>query len=277
MPLDAPAPSHAVALALALAFVGCVTPPGDSLLLASTTSARDTGLLDALEDAFERDAGVDLRYVAVGSGQAMALARRGDADVVLAHSPAEEEAFVRGGHGLWRRLVMHNEFLLVGPVADPAGAAGENVTRALSAVAEARATFASRSDESGTHEKERELWARAGLDPRAFERSWYKETGAGMAATLRFADEAGAYTLTDDGTWAKLRAAGELTHLRVIVRGDPPLRNPYHVIPVSNETHPHARTGLAIEFADWLTGPRGQAVVANHAVGGERLFTPAGG
>ena len=268
----------ALALALALFLAGCLlAPPGarEVLTLASTTSARDTGLLDALEAAFERDTGIELRYVALGSGQAMELARRGDADVLLVHSPAAERAFVAAGHGTERRPVMFNEFLLVGPPADPAGARGEaNVSRALLAVHDARAPFASRGDASGTHAKERELWALAGLDPASFARSWYKETGAGQAATLRFASESGAYALTDEGTWVRLKAEGDIPGLVLITRGDPALRNPYSVIPVSGAVHPGVRTDLAERFADWLTGPEGQGVIADFTVDGVRLFTP---
>jgi tungstate transport system substrate-binding protein len=248
----------------------CAGEPAAELVLASTTSTEDSGLFDVLLPAF---AGAHpehrLKLVAVGTGQAMALGRRGDADVLLVHAPAAESAFVAAGHGTERRPVMHNEFVLVGPAADPAGTAGTaDAAAAFARVAARGAPFVSRGDDSGTHRKELELWRAAGVAPPSG--GWYLEVGQGMADALTVADERRAYTLTDRATFLSMRSLLDLT---VHVEGDRRLFNPYGVIPVAG-----ARNAAgARAFAEWITGAEAQALIASFGVRrwGMPLFVPA--
>jgi tungstate transport system substrate-binding protein len=238
--------------------------------LASTTSTRDSGLFEHLLPRFEAKTGVSVRVVAVGTGQALELGRRGDADVLLVHDRASEEAFVAQGFGLARHDVMYNDFVLAGPAADPAGVRGAaSASDALGKIAAAKAPFASRGDDSGTHKAELRLWQAAGVDPRPASGTWYRETGGGMGATLGVAGELGAYVLTDRATWASYRSRRGLAAL---VEGDPRLRNPYGVIVVDPKRHAHAKAELAGRFADWLRSEEGRSAIASFRVGGAQVF-----
>lgn len=253
------------ALLLLLASTAAAAP----LRLATTTSTENSGLLGHLLPAFEERFGVRVEVVAVGSGQALKLAENGDADVVLSHAPALEEAFVASGFGVNRRDVMYNDFVLVGPPADPAGLRGQReIAAALRAIAAAGAPFLSRGDESGTHHKERALWQAAGVAPAG---AWYRSAGVGMGQLLQMADEQGAYTLTDRGTFLSRRQVGELV---IVVEGDPPLRNPYAVLATNPARHPEVQYLAAMQLIAWLTSPDGQRRIASFKVGGQQLFFP---
>jgi tungstate transport system substrate-binding protein len=259
------------ALALgALAGVGCAEGRTE-LMLASTTSTEDSGLFEELLPAFEAaHPEYEVHVTAVGTGQALGLGRRGDADVLLVHAPAAESAFVADGFGTIRCEVMYNDFVVVGPSVDPAGLAGlTDAVVALRRIAASRAPFISRGDDSGTHRKERALWGQAGLTP---EGRWYKEVGQGMAEALRMASEARGYGLTDRATYLNQRDGLEL---EVLVEGDDRLFNQYGVIPVAGAAHPAA----ARAFAGWITGPEGQALIGGYGTPrfGRPLFVPNAG
>ena len=242
------------------------------ITLASTTSTENSGLLAEILPVFLETSGVDVRVVAVGTGAALRLARGGDADVLLVHDRPSEEAFVAEGHGVERFDVMYNDFVIVGPVADPAGVradAGGDAARALELIASSGAPFVSRGDDSGTHKAELRLWKRAGVEPVATGDGWYREIGAGMGAALNTANAMGAYTLADRGTWIAFRNRSGLT---VVLEGDPPLFNPYGVILVNPERHPHVKAAEGQAFIAWLVGPDGQAAIAAFAIDGEVLF-----
>lgn len=250
------------------------------LRLATTTSTNDSGLLDALLPAFEAEHNARVDVVAVGTGQAIALGEAGDADVILVHARAREDAFVAEGHGTARSDVMYNDFVIIGPTSDPASVAGVSLASdALAAIATAEATFASRGDDSGTHSKERSLWEEAGL-PSNPDADWYKSLGQGMGSTLNYANEVGAYTLTDRGTF--LAQGASLSGLRVMVGGasidentDPMLLNPYGVIPV-NPDKGGIDTELAEVFAEWLTSVKIQEQIETFGVDSfdQPLFYP---
>ena len=213
-----------------------------------------------------------MRVVAVGTGQALRLARNGDADLLLVHDKPSEEAFVAEGYGSERFDLMYNDFVVVGPAADPAGIAGTgDAAAALGRIAAAEAPFVSRGDDSGTHRRERALWAAAGLDPTGASGTWYREAGQGMGATLNAATMMEAYTLTDRGTWLSMRGRLDLA---VLIEGGAGLRNQYGVTLVSPEKHPHVKAALARQFANWLTSPAGQAAIDGFTIDGERLFIP---
>ncbi len=264
-------------IALSLLALGLFAPllgacGGTDVILATTTSTQDSGLLDVLIPAFEKESGYSVSPVAVGSGQALALGEQAEADVLLVHSPDAEEEFMAAGHGSERRPVMHNDFIVVGPPDDPAGVAGlETAEEAFSLISQAGSTFFSRGDESGTHAREKKLWEKAGLTP--FDESWYRETGQGMAQTLFIADEKDGYALTDRGTYLSLR---ERLRLVVLVEGDPSLLNVYHVILVNPEKSDKINAEGARAFADFITSARGQELIATFGVDqyGEPLFFP---
>jgi tungstate transport system substrate-binding protein len=239
----------------------------ERLRLATTTSTDNSGLLKALNPPFEQahDAKVDV--IAVGTGKALKMGQNGDVDVVLVHAPPAEEAFVAAGFGVERAPVMHNDFVLIGPAADPAGARGNVAAAALARIAKAGATFVSRGDDSGTHKKEKALWAAADIVPKG---RWYLAVGQGMGAVLTIADDKDAYTLTDRGTYLAYRDKLGLT---VLVEGDPALFNPYHVIIVNPARHPHVKLDLARAYVAYLTGP-GQSVIAGFKAHGRQLFHP---
>ena len=243
------------------------------LTLVSTTTTRDSGLLDTLLPRFEAETGIRLRVISVGTGQALALGRHGDADVLLVHDRASEEAFVAEGEATLRRDVMYNDFVLVGPAADPAGVRGlAEASAALARIAKSRAAFVSRGDDSGTHKAELRLWQQAGLDPRAASGTWYRETGSGMGATLATASELAAYTLTDRGTWLAYRRRGALV---LFVEGGPELRNAYGVLVVNPARHPHVQVELATRFADWITSAAGRSAIESFRIDGEVVFHAA--
>ena len=259
-------------LAVASLLGGAAPGRAESITLASTTSTENSGLLDDLAPRFLAKTGISVRVVAVGTGQALRLARRGDADALLVHDRASEEKFVADGFGRPRRDVMYNDYVIVGPESDPAGiAGGRDVAAALRQVAESRSPFASRGDDSGTHKAELRLWKAAGLDPRPASGSWYRETGQGQGSTLNVAAGMGAYMFIDRGTWIGAKNRGRLA---LLVEGDPLLFNQYGVIVVSPEKHPHVKAEAAQAFADWLVSEEGQTAIGAYRVNGEALFTP---
>jgi tungstate transport system substrate-binding protein len=247
----------------------------DFIVVASTTSTKNAGLFDHILPLFAAETGIEVRVVAVGTGQAIRLARNGDADVLLVHHKASEEAFVADGHGVERFPLMYNDFVVVGPAGDPAGIGGMgDVLSALRKVADAQAPFVSRGDDSGTHKRELALWKAAGTEVGASSGTWYREAGQGMGATLNIASAMEGYTLTDRGTWLKQRTKLDL---RLLVEGDASLHNQYGVTMVNAAKHPHVKTALAQRFVDWLLSPEGQAAIDGFTIDGERLFTPNAG
>ncbi len=262
-----------LALALfAVAFATAARADTPAITLASTTSTENSGLLDHLLPRFTEATGIAVRVVAVGTGQALRIARNGDADVLLVHHRPSEEAFVAEGYGVQRYDVMYNDFVLVGPGSDSAALRGlDDAPAALARIAAARAPFASRGDDSGTHKKELGLWAAAGLDPVAASGTWYRETGSGMGATLNAAAAMGAYALTDRATWIAFQNKGGL---EVLVEGDAGLFNPYGVILVSPLRHPHVHAREGQAFIDWLISDQGQAAIAAYRLDGRQLFFP---
>jgi tungstate transport system substrate-binding protein len=240
------------------------------VILATTTSTQDSGLLDVLAPAFERDSGRQVKTVAIGSGEAIELGSRGEADVLLVHSPDDEEAFMKTGKGGERRLVMHNDFVIVGPPDDPAGIKGLTSTEALQRIAEEEAPFMSRGDDSGTHNLELKLWDEAGVKPAG---SWYQETGQGMGATLRIADQKRAYTVSDRGTHLSTE---DSTDLDVLVEGEPRLLNIYHVIDIDPSAGPRVNAAGGRALAEWIVAPEAQRMIG--AFGrkefGRPLFVP---
>ena len=248
--------------------------PRAYLLMATTTSTRDTGLLPYLLPEFAADTGIQVRYIAVGTGQALEAGRRGDVDVVMVHAPRLEEPFLGEGHGLCRNSIMYNRFVVVGPAADPAGVRGAtSAVDAFLRIANASARFESRADGSGTNTKELDVWAAADLDPSTFG-PWYERTEQGMGATLTIANERNAYTLSDDGTWYAREPS--LPYLDLLFSEDPVLENPYSVIPVSPSAHPGVHADQAVAFARWLVGARGQSLIGAFTVNGHAVFTPDG-
>ncbi|MEL6768427.1 MAG: substrate-binding domain-containing protein [Pseudomonadota bacterium] len=260
----------------ALAAIAAATPAlAGSIIVQSTTSTANSGLYDFLLPEFEAATGIRVHVVAVGTGQAIRNARNCDGDVLLVHAKAAEEAFVAAGFGTRRENLMYNDFVLVGPAADPAGLRGQTDMRAaLGLIADARTPFASRGDDSGTHKKERALWQEAGLDPAAASGTWYRETGSGMGATLNIAAGMGAYTLTDRATWISFRNKGDL---EIVLEGDGALFNQYGVIPVSADKCPDVKAAEAQAFADWLLSPAGQEMIGAYRLDDQQLFFPNAG
>jgi tungstate transport system substrate-binding protein len=243
---------------------------GETITLASTTSTEQSGLFRHLLPQFERATGIAVRVLALGTGQALDVGRRGDADVLLVHDRAAEDRFVADGYGAYRRDVMFNDFVVIGPRADPARvAAAAEAGDAFRRIARAAAPFVSRGDRSGTHAAERRLWEAAGTAPKGS--GWYKEVGAGMGPTLNMAAELDAYTLADRGTWAAFK---NRRGLAIVHAGDPRLNNPYGAILVNPRRHPHVRRAAAERFIDWLTSEKGRRAIAAYRVGGEQLFFP---
>ena len=241
------------------------------ITVASTTSTEQSGLFKHLLPEFEKNSGIQVRVVALGTGQALDMGRRGDADVVFVHDKAAEEKLVAEGAFVDRRDVMYNDFVLVGPRSDPARVHGKDVVAALRAIAAAQAPFASRGDKSGTHAAELRLWKEAAVDPSQGKGGWYRETGSGMGPTLNTASGMNAYALTDRGTWLSFRNRGELG---VLVEGDRRLFNQYGVMLVNPARHPHVKKADGAAFVDWVTAPEGQAAIAAYRIGGEQLFFP---
>ncbi|HOB96402.1 MAG TPA: extracellular solute-binding protein [Aquabacterium sp.] len=266
----------------ALALLGTITlsaglpvlAQGNFIVMASTTSTEQSGLFGHLLPAFKAATGTDVRVVALGTGQALDTARRGDADIVFVHDQAAEEKFVADGFGLKRLPVMYNDFVLIGPAADPAKARGKDIVAALQKVAASGAPFVSRGDKSGTHAAELRYWKTAGTDIATTKPAGYKECGCGMGPALNIAASTGAYVLADRGTWLNFKNRADLA---VLVEGDNRLFNQYGVMVVNPAKHPHVKQALAQGFADWVVSPAGQASIAAYKIGGEQLFFPNAG
>ena len=245
------------------------------ITVASTTSTEQSGLFKHLLPTFEQKTAIQVRVVALGTGQALDLARRGDADVVLVHAKAAEEQFLSEGHGVRRFPVMYNDFVIIGPKADPARIAGGNDTLdAFRKIKNAGAPFVSRGDRSGTHIAEVSFWTMAGVDIAAEKGPWYRETGQGMGPALNTASSMNAYLLADRATWLAFRNRGELA---ILVEGDTRLMNQYGVMLVNPERHPSVKRAEGQAFIDWLVSPEGQAAIAAYEIGGEQLFFPNAG
>jgi tungstate transport system substrate-binding protein len=242
------------------------------IIVQSTTSTQNSGLFEVILPKFKEQTGIEARVVAVGTGQALKNAQNCDGDVVFVHAKPAEEKFVKAGYGVERFDVMYNDFVIVGPKADPAKVGGmTDAAAALAKIAAAKAPFASRGDESGTHQKEKSLWQAAGIDPTAASGKWYRETGSGMGATLNAAAGMGAYTLTDRGTWISFENKGDL---KVLVEGDEALFNQYGVIRVNPEQCPNVKVEAGQKFVDWILGPDGQKAIADYQLSGQQLFFP---
>ena len=267
-------------VAAALAAFAAVLAPGANaqdryIVVASTTSTEQSGLFGFILPIFEKSTGIQVRVVALGTGQALDLARRGDADVVFVHDPAAERKFLAEGHGVGRRDVMYNDFVLIGPKSDPAKVAGgKDITAALEKIQAARAAFVSRGDESGTHAAELRLWKLAGIDIAAQKGPWYRDTGSGMGPALNTASAMNAYILADRGTWLSFKNRGDL---EIVVEGDKRLFNQYGVMLVNPAKHPHVKKEMGQRFADWVVSPDGQRAIAQYTIGGQQLFFPNAG
>ena len=265
-------------LLLAFAILGFALPASaqqNSIVVASTTSTQDSGLFGYLLPLFKAHSGIDVKVVAVGTGQALDIGRRGDADVLFVHDPAAEKKFVAEGFGVKRSPVMYNDFVIVGPQNDPAGARGKDLVGALQKIAASKSSFVSRGDRSGTHAAELRYWKAAGIEApdakdaaRLFD---YKACGCGMGPALNIGSSSDAYVLTDRGTWLNFKNRGNLA---ILVEGDTRLFNQYGVIVVNPAKHPQVKSALAQAFADWVVSADGQATIAAYRVGGEQLFFP---
>ena len=257
-----------------LAALAALLPAGAqerAIVVASTTSTQDSGLFGHMLPLFKAKTGIDVKVVAQGTGQALDTARRGDADVVFVHAKPQEEKFLAEGFGVKRYDVMYNDFVLIGPAADPAGAKGRDIVVALRAIAAKAAPFVSRGDRSGTHQAELALWKQAGIDIAAEKGPWYREIGQGMGAALNTANAMNAYVLSDRGTWISFKNRGDLA---ILVEGDTQLFNQYGVMLVNPEKHPHVKKEAGQAFVDWLISPEGQTAIANYKIDGQQLFFP---
>lgn len=259
-----------IAAALLLAATG-VHAEDKFITVASTTSTEQSGLFGHLLPIYAQKTGVQVRVVALGTGQALDVGRRGDADVVFVHDKAAEDKFIADGYGVERKEVMYNDFILIGPKDDPAKAAGKDIFEGLRKIQAAMAPFVSRADKSGTHAAELRYWKSAGVDLDATKGPWYKETGSGMGPALNTASSLNAYILADRGTWLNFKNRGEL---KILVEGDTRLFNQYGVILVNPAKHAHIKKALGQQFIDWLVSPEGQKAIADYRIGGEQLFFP---
>jgi tungstate transport system substrate-binding protein len=241
------------------------------ITVASTTSTEQSGLFKHLLPVFEKKTGIQVRVVALGTGQAIDLGKRGDADVAFVHDREAELKAVGEGAFVDRHEVMYNDFIIVGPKSDPAKAKGQDVVAGLKKIAQAKAPFASRGDRSGTHAAELRLWKDAGIDPQQGKGSWYRETGSGMGPTLNTASGMNAYALADRGTWLSFKNRGDLT---ILVEGDKRLFNQYGVMLVNPEKHPNVKKADGMAFLNWLISPEGQKTIADYKINGEQLFFP---
>ncbi|WP_207477159.1 substrate-binding domain-containing protein [Arenibaculum pallidiluteum] len=242
------------------------------ITVASTTSTEQSGLFGHILPLFKAETGIEVRVVAQGTGQAIETGRRGDADVLFVHDKPSEEKFVAEGFAARRYDVMYNDFVVIGPKADPAGVkGGKDVTAALKRIAETKAPFASRGDDSGTHKSEQRLWQQAGIDVKASGAGWYKETGSGMGPTLNTAAAMGAYALADRGTWLSFQNGRDL---EIVVEGDRRLFNQYGVMQVSQQKHLHVKADLGKSFVGWILSDKGQKAIASYKINGEQLFFP---
>jgi tungstate transport system substrate-binding protein len=261
------------ALAVAICSVGYAIAQEKSIVVASTTSTQDSGLFDHLLPLFTMKTGIAVKVVAVGTGQALDIARRGDADVVFVHAKSAEQAFVTEGYGVKRYPVMYNDFVLIGPKSDPAGIKGsKDVAKALKAIKDKRATFISRGDNSGTHQFELMLWNKdVGIDIQKQSGSWYQSLERGMEGTLRIARARDAYVLSDRGTWISFKNRGDL---QILLEGDRRMFNQYGAILVNPNKHPNVKQEFGQAFIDWLVSPEGQKAIGNYKTDGEPLFYP---
>ncbi len=255
----------------AIISVASMAVSAQTIVMSSTTSTEQSGLFSHLLPAFKAASGIDIKVVALGTGQALDMARRGDADVVFVHDQVAEEKFVADGFGLPRQAVMYNDFVLIGPKADPLATRGKDVVEALKKIAAANGAFISRGDKSGTHAAELRFWKMAGQEAKG---SGYKECGCGMGPALNIAASAGAYVLADRGTWLNFKNRADLA---VLVEGDKRLFNQYGVMVVNPARHPHVKRAEAQKFVDWVVSPAGQAAIAAYKIGGEQLFFPNAG
>jgi len=264
----------ALVLAGALASLAWTNPvwsQDKSIVMASTTSTEQSGLFGHLLPLFRQATGIDVRVVAVGTGQALDTGRRGDADIVFVHDTAAEEKFVAEGFATKRLPVMYNDFIVVGPASDPAKAKGNDIAAALPKIQASGASFISRADKSGTHAAELRLWKAAGVDVVAAKPAGYKECGCGMGPALNIGSSTNAYVLTDRGTWLSFKNRGDLV---ILVEGDKRLFNQYGVMVVNPAKHPHVKSALAQQFADWVVSPAGQNAIAAYKIDGQQLFFP---
>lgn len=265
-------------LLVALAALFCSSPvlAEDTLRMATTTSTQDTGLLEYLQPYFQKDTGIDLKWVSVGTGKALELAKNCDADVLLVHAPEAEQQFVKDGHGIDRRQIMYNDFVLVGPKEDGAKITGQNTEGALRAISASKSPFVSRGDQSGTHKAEQKLWKAISLIPD--KEPFYISAGQGMMATLRMAAEKKAYCLTDRGTWIKFaNQEGDKNPLAILVEGDKPLLNQYSVLTVNPAQCPKVNAELGKKFEDWWVNPATQKLIGDFRLEGKQLFFPNAG
>jgi tungstate transport system substrate-binding protein len=261
-----------LALVAAIAAIDTSSAAEPSIVLASTTSVESSGLLANILPQFTAKTGIAVNVVAQGTGKALDTARRGDADLLLVHDPEAEQQFMDQGHGATRRQIAWNDFIIVGPSADPAHIlGGHDSVAAFKAIASAQAPFVTRGDKSGTNAAELRYWKAAGIDAPATRMAGYKECGCGMGSALNIASSSGAYVLADRGTWLNFKNRGDLA---VLVEGDTRLFNQYGVIVVNPAKHPNTKTALAQAFADWVLSPEGQATIAAYRIGGEQLFFP---
>ncbi|HJP27040.1 MAG: substrate-binding domain-containing protein [Arenicellales bacterium] len=259
-------------LGTVMLFNSGVAMENGEIKLATTTSTVNSGLLDQLLPVFTRASGIRVKVIAVGTGKALKMGVDGDVDIVLVHAPKAETQFVASGSGVGRRQVMYNDFVVVGPLSDPADIKNaSNIDTVFNRIANKSALFISRGDDSGTHKKELLLWKRSSLDPDGV---WYREVGQGMGRTLQIANELQGYTLTDRGTWLATRDQYDLD---LLFSGDSALFNPYGIIPVNPKRHPHVNYAAASRFAEWLVTPATGRLIANYRVGGEQLFVPMSG
>ncbi len=258
---------------LAVAFVGPFAVAQEkSIVVASTTSTQDSGLFGHILPLFKAKTGIEVKVIALGTGQALDVARRGDADVVFVHAKSAEEKFLAEGFGVKRYPVMYNDFILIGPKGDPAGIKGsKDIVAALKTIKDKGVAFISRGDRSGTHIAEINLWKLAGIDIATEKGPWYKEIGQGMGAALNTASAARAYVLADRGTWLSFKNKGDLV---IAVEGDKRLFNQYGVMLVNPQKHPHVKKELGQQFIDWLISPEGQRDIAGYKIDGEQLFYP---
>lgn len=262
----------AAGLAGLILATGAQAESDEFIVVQSTTSTQNSGLFEEILPKFTEKTGIEVRVVAVGTGQAIKNAENGDGDVLFVHAKPAEEAFVEAGQGVERFDVMYNDFVIVGPPSDPAGIAGsEDVVAALGKIAETRSPFASRGDDSGTHKAEMSLWNEAGEDVSGASGDWYRETGSGMGATLNTGVGMGAYVLTDRATWISFGNKGDY---EVAVEGDPKLFNQYGVILVNPEKHPNVKAEAGQAFIDWILSKEGQSAIAAYKIDGQQLFFP---
>ena len=256
----------------AMVLVASGVAHAQSIVMASTTSTEQSGLFGHLMPEFKKASGIDVKVVALGTGQALDMARRGDADVVFVHDQAAEEKFVADGFGLRRYPVMYNDFVLIGPKGDPVATKGSDIVAALKKISAGNAAFISRGDKSGTHAAELRFWNQAGLADK--KGSGYKECGCGMGPALNMAAATGAYVLADRGTWLNFKNRADLA---ILVEGDKQLFNQYGVMVVNPAKHPHVKQAEAQKFVDWVVSPAGQTAIASYKIGGEQLFFPNAG